>query len=141
MRAVLDPNVLVSALISASGPPRQIVVAWADERFELIASPALLEELRTVLARPKFRRWVSAATAAEFVQGLEDAAVLVDDPDPLSRPTRSRDPDDDYLVGLTLEAKADCLVSGDPDLVDLVGSGPRVLTPRQFLEVIEASSA
>jgi predicted nucleic acid-binding protein len=41
LRAVLDPNVLVSAAISPTGPPREIVTAWVEGRFELIASPAL----------------------------------------------------------------------------------------------------
>ena len=55
---------LVSAAISPSGPPRQILAAWVQERFELIASPALLDELVDVLARPKFRRFITTAVAA-----------------------------------------------------------------------------
>ncbi|MGO9823211.1 MAG: PIN domain-containing protein [Solirubrobacteraceae bacterium] len=43
----------MSAAISPSGPPRQILAAWVQERFELIASPALLDELVDVLARPE----------------------------------------------------------------------------------------
>lgn len=52
MRVVLDPNVLVSAAISPAGPPRQILTAWTNERFDLIVSPAVLDELADVLARP-----------------------------------------------------------------------------------------
>jgi predicted nucleic acid-binding protein len=48
LRSVLDPNVLVSAAISTAGPPRQIIAAWVDGRFELVTSPVLLEELRGV---------------------------------------------------------------------------------------------
>jgi predicted nucleic acid-binding protein len=33
VRAVLDPNVLVSAAISPAGPPRQILTAWIEERY------------------------------------------------------------------------------------------------------------
>lgn len=51
MLAVLDPNVLVSAAISTAGQPRQIINAWVDGRFELLASPALIDELTDVLAR------------------------------------------------------------------------------------------
>ncbi len=54
---------LISALISPEGPPRQIVTAWAEGRFELIVSPILLDELGDVLAREKFRRWVSTESA------------------------------------------------------------------------------
>jgi len=58
--------VLVSAAISPAGPPRQIVTAWTNERFELIVSPSVLDELADVLARPKFRRFITAAIAVAF---------------------------------------------------------------------------
>lgn len=136
MRALLDPNVLVSAAISPAGPPRQIVTAWVDGRFELIASPALLDELRDVLARPRFRRWISAAVAAEFLDGLAQDAVIVDDPP--APPGVSPDPDDDYLIALARAARADCLVSGDAHLLDLDAIDPPVLTPRRFLDLLDA---
>lgn len=105
MRVVLDPNVLVSAAISQAGPSRQIVSAWVDERFELIASLALLVELHDVLARPKFRRWISIELPSEFIAGIAEAAVMVDDPAGL--PGLSPDPDDDYLIALARTATAD----------------------------------
>lgn len=125
---------LVSAVISAAGPPRAIVTAWVDECFELVASHALLEELRDVLARPKLGRWVSAATAAALLAGLGEDAVIVDDPP--ARPGLTPDPDDDYLIALARAAQADCLVSGDRHLPDLPRSDPPVLTPREFLDLL-----
>lgn len=136
MRVVLDPNVLISAAISSSGPPRQIVTAWIDGRFELVISPALLDELADVLARPKFRRFISAAVAREFIDGLSDDALTIDDPPPL--PGVSPGPDDDYLVALARTADADHLVSGDRHLLDLDAPDPPVLTPRQFLDLLGA---
>ncbi len=132
MRAVLDPNVLVSALLSRRGPPREIVAAWTQGRFELVASPALLSELRDVLARPKFRRWISSAAATEYVDGLQDAALVIDDPPP--QPGLSPDPDDDYLVALSRAGAVDYIVSGDSHLLGLADPDPPVLTPRQFLD-------
>jgi putative PIN family toxin of toxin-antitoxin system len=67
VRAVLDPNVLISAVISSAGAPRDIILAWTEGSFDLVISPLLLDELREVLARPRFRRWVSASTVAEFI--------------------------------------------------------------------------
>ena len=136
MRVVLDANVLVSAVISTAGPPREIVGAWVDGRFELVASPALLDELRDVLTRPRFRRWVSTAIAAEFVDGLAQDALILDDPPAQSG--LSPDPDDDYLIALTRAARADYLVSGDRHLLDLADPEPPVLTPRRFLDLIGA---
>ena len=138
MRAVLDPNVLVSALISPAGPPREIVMAWVQGRFDLIASPALVSELRDVLARPKFRRWVSAATAVEFVAGMAEDALVIDDPS--AHPGLSPDPDDDYLVALARAGAADYLVSGDRHLLGLADPEPPVLTPRQFRDLLTQPS-
>jgi len=135
VRAVLDANVLVSAAISPAGPPRQILSAWIQERFELIASPTLLEELVDVLARPKFRRFITTSVAAEFIDGLAtDAIVVADPPEP---PEVSPDPDDDYLIALARVAGADYLISGDRHLLDLTDPDPPVLTPRQFLDLLE----
>lgn len=96
MLAVLDPNVLVSAAIATAGRPRQIINAWVDGRFELLASPALIDELADVLARPRFIRWISTPTAAEFIAGVQESAVIIDDPPEPAALTP--DPDDDYLI-------------------------------------------
>lgn len=135
MRAVLDPNVLVSAAISPAGPPRQIITAWTDERFELIMSPSVLDELADVLARPKFRRFISTAIAVAFIDGLATGAIIVADPP--EPPSVSRDPDDDYLIALARSTGADYIVSGDRDLLGLTGPDPPVLTPRQFLDLLD----
>lgn len=132
MRAVLDPNVLVSALLSPAGPPAQVVLAWDAGRFQLIASPRMLSELANVLSPPKLRRWIDASDADEFVSRLQEGALLVDDPPP--GPKLTPDPDDDYLVALARAAEVDYLVSGDGDLTGLADPDPPVLTPREFLD-------
>lgn len=135
MRAVLDPNVLISALISPAGTPGGLVDAWASEQFELVVSPALLGELRDVLSRPKFRRWVTEQAAAKYVAAFGSGASVVDDP---QRPLHlSPDPDDDYLIALARVAEADYLVSGDRHLTALIDPEPLVLTPAQFMAHID----
>ena len=61
-------------------------------------SPLVLAELRDVLATPRLRRWISEAAAAEYVDGLTDAAQVVEDPP--AQAGLSPDPDDDYLITL-----------------------------------------
>jgi len=132
VRAVIDPNVLVSAAISPAGASAQILLAWADARFELVVSPKLLDELSEVLAREKFRRWIGADAAAEFIAVLAEEAIMVDDVPSPSKP--SPDPADDYLLALTSSAVADYLVSGDSHLTGLTDPIPPIVTPRQFID-------
>ena len=46
----------------------------------MVVSPALIGELRDVVARPKFRRWVSEEAVAGYIEGLTEAALLAEDP-------------------------------------------------------------
>ena len=66
MRAVFDPNVLVSAMISAKGPPRELLHRWAGGSFELVVSAEILFELQEVLTRPKFRRYVTLEQVRDY---------------------------------------------------------------------------
>ena len=70
MRAVLDVNVLVSAILSPTGAPARLLLAWRTGAFELIVSPALLAELNRALEYPKLRRLVPAADADAYVDWL-----------------------------------------------------------------------
>lgn len=134
-RVVLDPGVLVAALISKRGAPAQILLRWRAARFELVVSPLLLRELGKVLTRDKFRRYVSLDEAEHYVRMILRGATLVaDPPDP---PALTPDPGDDYLMALASAAGARILVSGDPHLTQLAEPVPPVLTPRAFLDRLE----
>jgi putative PIN family toxin of toxin-antitoxin system len=133
LRAILDVNVLISALISPSGSPARLLLAWQEGRFELIVSPALLAELRLALAYPKLERLVPPADADAFVAWLSRSALLARDAtDP--PPIHAADPNDDYLLALAAEQRAE-LVSGDGHLLALVGDYP-IAGPADFLATI-----
>lgn len=134
MRAVLDPNVVISGLSSAYGAPAQVLAAWREGQFEVVVSPSLLAELRRALAYPKLRRLIGRAEAEAAVRWLSDGAVHVDDPQGQG-PVRSADPGDDYLVALAAQERA-AIVSGDKHLLDLSGAIP-VYSSREFLEFLE----
>lgn len=138
MRAVVDPNVLISALLSRHGAPARLVRTWVGGGFELIVSPGLLTELERALAYPKLRKRIPATDAEAAVDWLRTSAVLVDDPrgDP---PLRSPDPGDDYLLALAAAQRA-ALVSGDGDLLSLRGDDVAIYAVGEFLELIEYSS-
>jgi putative PIN family toxin of toxin-antitoxin system len=130
-RAVLDTNVLISALISPGGPSAALLLELRAGAFELVVSPALLAELREVLARPKFRPYVTAAEAAAYVELIGHEATIHDDPPPAEK-SLGADPDDEYLLDLARVAAADVLVSGDSHLLVLRDVVP-VMTPAEFL--------
>lgn len=131
-RAVLDPNVLVSALISPGGASAHLLLELRAGAFELVTSPQLLAELDEVLRREKFRRYATEAEVEAYVDLLRRESIVVDDPDPALE-ALSEDPDDEYLIALARAARVEALVSGDPHLVRLRGEIP-ALTPREFLE-------
>jgi len=130
-RAVLDPGVLVSALISPDGAPARLVSQARDGALELIVSPLLLAELDGVLKREKFRRYVSLGVARDYVEMLRRESVHASDPGG-PPPFRSADPDDDYLLALAYEQSA-MLVSGDRHLLDLSDRGAPILGPADLL--------
>ncbi len=132
MRAVVDPNVLISALLSARGAPAQILRAWLGGTFELIVSPLLLRELKRALGYPKLRKRITAEEAEGFLALLERSAIVVEDP-AASPPVRSADAGDDYLLAVAADQQA-ALVSGDGHLLALRDRDLPIYSPTQFLE-------
>jgi putative PIN family toxin of toxin-antitoxin system len=130
-RAVLDPGVLVPALITPTGTPAKLLLAASGGNFDLIISPLLLSELEQVLQREKFRRYVAQDTIANFMQLLWREARLASDPE-APPPVRCADPDDDYLIALAHSQSA-ALVSGDRHLLKLSDAIP-VFSPSDFFE-------
>ncbi len=133
-RAVLDTNVLVSALISPGGGSARLLLELRSGAFELIVSPLLIVELREVLRRDKFRRYVTEAEADAYVELIRTEAVLRPDPAPSPEPLGA-DPDDEFLIDLARDASVDALVTGDAHLLDLRAIIP-AMTPAEFLETL-----
>ena len=134
MRVVLDANVWVSALLSRVGAPARLVERWLEGELEAIVCPRLLAELERTLRSPKLRQRVAEEDAGEFVALVRDLAEVVPDPtDP--PPTRSKDPDDDYLIALAASERVQ-IVSGDAHLLALGGTVP-VISPREALDRLD----
>lgn len=136
--AVVDPSVLVSAFIGGpEGSPRRLIAAWRASRFEMIVSPILLDELRTVLQRPKFDRWAGDGAGDAYVDAL--AAGSNRQPDATPTEATVRDPNDEYLVALARYSNADALVSVDLDLLEAPLTDVTVVTPATFLTMLAST--
>lgn len=133
-RAVFDPNVVVAAAINPGGVPAGCMHAFAEGKYDLVVSPRLLAELRSVLRREKFRAFFTVEQGDRLVEALARDALMVADPGDV--PAVSRDRGDDYLVALARVAGAHVLVTGDDDLLELDLPDLDVVTPRRFLELL-----
>lgn len=134
LRCVVDPGVLIAALISPDGPLAKILRIWANGELEVVTCPHLIVELEGVLMRPKFRRYVTESEASEFARLVERNSLSVDDPPP--SPGATPDPKDDYLAALARSTGARVIVSGDSDLTELTETEFAVLTPAKLIETI-----
>jgi uncharacterized protein len=137
LRAVLDTNVIVSGLISPRGPPGRCLARLAAGAFLLVLSPPLIDELRRTLRRPRVRKYLrlSDETLDRLVAQLETLADPVEGRHALE--VVLRDPDDAMVLAAALEARADCVVTGDADLLT-VGEyeGIPIVSPRAFLALL-----
>ena len=110
MRIVLDTGILIGALITVDTPPDKIYQAWKKKRFELFTSEWQLEEFRRVSRYPKLRKFINPIEAGQMVNGLKlNASVYT----LLPAVDLCKDPDDNPILAIALECKADFLVTGD----------------------------
>ncbi len=125
MKVVLDTNVLVSAFATRGLCAELMEVVLAEH--QLLTSEIVITELRRALQQ-KFKVPVATITA---VDSLLREQVLVPQP---SRPHSLwlRDPDDCWILASAVEGKADLLVTGDKDMLDVALKAPiRIVTPRE----------
>jgi putative PIN family toxin of toxin-antitoxin system len=137
LRVVLDANVYISAIIRPEGPPGRIVERFLRQAtFELVLSPAIVEETFQALAYPKVRKCVRTDVDPQlWFEDIILLAHLVAGDYNIS--AVSADADDDKYLAAALEGSATLVVTGDPDLLTLKEHhGVRIVTPRAFLDLL-----
>ena len=127
---------IVSGLIRPQGPPGRILVRLLRDRaFEIVASPAMLDELRRSLRYPKLRKYLHLEKEGIdlWVEALAALAVIVE-----GRVTERIvivDPADDIYLAAAVDGLADYVVSGDRHLLDVaLYAGIPIVSLRAFLE-------
>ena len=102
----------------------------------LVTAPELLAELDRVLAYPKLRQYYTKEEHKRFVALLMALSEVVELPETI--PRICRDPDDDQVIACAVVGKADVIVSGDRDLLELEQVGRiAIRSATQFLEILE----
>ena len=124
MRIVLDPNVLVSGLLSPHGPPGRIVDLVLAGAVTPVVDDRILAEYREVLGRTRFP--FDARDVAALLARIDAAAEHV-----AARPLARLlpDPDDMPFVEVAVAGRVEALVTGnarhypDVDEVEVVSPG------------------
>lgn len=130
LRVVADTNALVSRLLLSQSAPAQAVRKAIDEA-QLLASEATLDELASVLSRPKFDRYVTIAERQAFLERLIRIVEIV----PIVHTVRAcRDPRDDKFLEVAVNGEGGVIITGDRDLLILNPYRDiAILTPTEYL--------
>lgn len=118
MRAVIDTNVLVSAVILPTSHVGAVILYMGMGAFTPLYCVEMLEELTNVLARPRIRKKYDISP--QYIRNVLDLILLRGQLiEPSERVTVCRDPKDDIFLSVALAGEADVLVTGDEDLLTL----------------------
>ena len=134
IRIVIDTNLYVSALINSNSRQRLDQILQ-NEQVVILMDAAAVSELHMVIHRPKFQKWVTPEQIDDFFQLITERAVVAETTSVIRL---SPDSNDDFLLALCLDNKADYLITGNKlDLLALerIG-GTQIITLTEFLERI-----
>ena len=139
-RAVIDTNIWIRILLKGR-VTLPILEAFNEEKFQLVMSQPLMEELHLVWNRPRLRARIDASQAMRLEKQLQYRAIWIDLE---TVPPNCRDPKDLPVLATAIDGKADTIVSGDDDLradealrAAMKAFGIRVLGVNSFLEYLD----
>jgi putative PIN family toxin of toxin-antitoxin system len=134
-RVVFDTNVVVSALLFPKGRLAWLRAHWREGDAVPLVSPVTARELTRVIGYSKFRlseqfRMEALALYIPYCESLDPADKC---------PVQCRDPKDQPFLDLAQSGNADALVTGDEDLLVLVGQTAFLIeTPEAYRRRVEA---
>jgi putative PIN family toxin of toxin-antitoxin system len=132
VRIVLDTNVVVSGLLTAFGPPAQIIDLASSGDITLVVDDRILSEYEDVLTRPRFG--FDAVEIGDFLRLANDGEHTIGAPLPFALV----DPDDEPFLEVAIAGAVDALVTGNARHFTVPGGrlAVPILSPRRFLDVL-----
>jgi putative PIN family toxin of toxin-antitoxin system len=116
-KIIIDTNLWISWLISDKYIKLDYIIK--NEKIELLYSKELIEEYLEVICRPKIQKYFKKNI-------IEMESVIVEIFDKYateinikSKVNICRDKKDNFLLSLAIDGKADYLITGDKDLLEL----------------------
>jgi uncharacterized protein len=129
-RVIVDTNLWISFLIGKELQNLKDLIT--SEKVQLITSDQLITELKIVTARPKLQKYFDQEKITELISFLD----IVSEKVKFKKIEQvCRDPKDDFLLALSKESKAEYLITGDKDLLEIgIYSKTEILTVNKFNE-------
>ena len=132
IKVVLDTNTVLSSLLFNQSKLSQFRAFWQSEKIFPLASKATISELIRVLAYPKFKlssleQQVFLAEYLPYIETITKVEKMADS-------SICRDINDVMFLELALVGKADYLITGDKDLLDIQQMFKfKIITPSEFI--------
>ncbi len=128
-RIIIDTNLWISFLITSDYSKLDSLLI--NQRVDLLFSKELLTEFIEVANRPKLKKYFKSSDIEDLLILLENRMELVE---VRCKIKICRDPKDNFLLELAKDGKADFLITGDKDLLELKNLGKtKIMTIAQFL--------
>ena len=141
IRIVLDTNIVVSAFLWG-GKPQQLIAQAIEKGVILVTTRDIFQEIEKTISKPKFDGQFRLIGKTRLEIAREYAALTTQVPPTAVLAGTVRDVKDEMILAAAIGGRADYIVSGDKDLTDLAAyEGIRILTPTQFLAVLNALQA
>jgi putative PIN family toxin of toxin-antitoxin system len=129
VKLVLDTNIFISAFFWG-GHPRKVLERIIDNTDELYVTKEILEEITSVMSRPKFK--INTDVITYFIQSIEDISQKIIVRNNIKN--ICRDSEDDKILECALIAKADYIITGDNDLLVLEKyENVKIITAAKYL--------
>ncbi len=138
-RVVVDTNLVLSALVFGGGTPANLRRAWQDGSCLPLVSKSTAAELLRVLAYPKFG--LDTQQREQLLGDYLPYCSSVRVPTAIAGLPGCRDPYDLPFLALADAGRADYLITGDRDLLDLSPGLPySIVTAGDFLVQLSGST-
>jgi len=130
MRVILDTNLLISAVLIKNSPPDK-ALRKAQNSCTILCSKSIFTEYAEKLLLPKFDKYASLSKRMNMLTDVENEALFIE---PDIKISVCRDPEDNKFIELAVAGNADCMVTGDKDLLVLNPfRGIKIISPSDFL--------
>ncbi len=133
LKLIIDTNLWISFIISHKQD--QLDTLLFDEKARLLFSTELIDEIQQTIIKPKLKKYFGINAFQAMFSTFEPFIDLIEVEITI---TVCRDPKDNFLLALAKDGKADYLLTGDKDLLDLKKFGKtKIITIADFFKTIK----